>query len=234
MGQDLEALVSRLLDDPPQVHTIFDDQGRATDVGLWSTEADCYRFIAGRCAAGSRTFETGLGASTALFAQLGTDHVSIAFFPEEVERLQEYCRERTIAIDRISFHVGRSELILPGLDIGELDLVFVDGGHGFPLPIIDWFYAAGHLRKGGTLVLDDVNLPAVGMLTSFLDRDERWVKLARSEKWAAYERASEGWLGEDWWAQTAIFDEEPASEPRREGFVARARRAAGRFGRPQQ
>ena len=29
-----------------------------------------------------------------------------------------------------------------------LDVVFVDGGHGFPVPMIDWFYGAGRLRRG--------------------------------------------------------------------------------------
>jgi hypothetical protein len=47
---------------------------------------------------------------------------------------------------------------------GELDLVFIDGSHGYPLPVIDWFYGAGLFRRGGVVVLDDVQLPQVESL----------------------------------------------------------------------
>ena len=227
MANDVEAIVSQVLADPPLVHSVFNEQGRETDnVMVWSTEAECYRLMGERCTEGSRTFETGLGASTALFAKLRTEHVCIAYRANEVERFREYCGARGMSADRISFHVGQSEFIVPGLDLADLDLVFIDGGHGFPTPIIDWFYAAGHLRKGGTLVLDDTPLPAVGILMSFLDRDARWVKLARTEKWAAYERASEGTLGEDWWAQKEFFGPAP---PLRTSFLSRVRRRLGRL-----
>ena len=45
-----------------------------------------------------------------------------------------------------------------------LDFVLIDGGHGFPTPMLDWFYGAGRLRRGGVAVFDDVQLPAVAML----------------------------------------------------------------------
>ena len=76
--------------------------------------------------------------------------------------------------------------------------------HGFPTPMIDWYYTAGRLRRGGLLVVDDVHLPAVAMLVGVLDRDDRWRPIRRTKKWVAYERAADGPLREDWYQQSFV------------------------------
>jgi hypothetical protein len=80
--------------------------------------------------------------------------------------------------------------------------VFVDGGHGFPASIIDWYYAAGRLRDGGVVVLDDIQLASVRLgLFEFLDADPRWEPVAKTWKWAGIVRRGSGPLAEDWDAQ---------------------------------
>src|SRR3546814_19856741 len=64
----------------------------------------------------------------------------------------------------------------------ERDRVLIDGSHAFPLPMVDCFYGASLLVAGGTLVVDDVNLPAVRVLKRFLDQDPRWVSLRSDER----------------------------------------------------
>ncbi len=82
-------------------------------------------------------------------------------------------------------------------DDHELDLVLIDGAHSFPIPVIDWFYGAGRLRRGGVVVFDDIDLPAVRiLLDSYLELDDRWVSIAGTSKWRAYRRVSEGALAE--------------------------------------
>jgi hypothetical protein len=39
------------------------------------------------------------------------------------------------------------------------------------------------------------------MLVDYLDADPRWHALTRTDKWAAFERMSEGSLAEDWFDQ---------------------------------
>jgi len=39
--------------------------------------------------------------------------------------------------------------------------VLIDGAHGFPYPILDWWYVAPHVKVGGHVLLDDAYLPAV-------------------------------------------------------------------------
>ena len=66
--------------------------------------------------------------------------------------------------------VEASEDVLPDLQLhAELDLIIVDGNHTFPAPMVDWFYMTRHLRTGGVLVVDDVELWTGAVLADFLD-----------------------------------------------------------------
>ena len=190
---DRLALIERVRADPPLVHE------REGVVGgyVWSTRRDCYEYMAERCWRGARTLETGLGMSTVLFAMWGCHHTCVVPSDEEVARCVAYLDER--AVERqVTFHVGRSENVLPALAPDPLDLVFIDGAHGFPMAIIDFFYAARRLVAGGSLVLDDLQLPSVRLgLVDFLDRDPNWSLECCTAKWAAWRRVSEDTLSED-------------------------------------
>ena len=42
---------------------------------------------------------------------------------------------------------------------------------------------------------------AVEITVAYLDADPRWQQVAGTEKWAAFERLTDGGLGEDWYDQ---------------------------------
>lgn len=196
------AVIDRVISDPPAVHEADPVSGLAPPHGVWSTDRDCYEFLAGRCGPGSRTLETGLGISTALFAAWRCEHTCVVPSDEERSRLLTYLSRRGIPADRLTVEVGLSERVLPALEPTGLDLVLIDGGHGFPTAIIDWFYAGGRLVEGGVLVLDDLLLRSVTAgLLDFLDADPRWARLAGTAKWAAWRRKSSGPLSEEWIGQ---------------------------------
>jgi hypothetical protein len=213
-------VVDAVLADPPAVHPMGDG------LGVWSTEESCYRFLAAMVAPGARTLETGCGTSTVLLAALGAHHVCVTPGPEERDRLVEHGATRGIDLARVRFEVAPSHEALPRLAAEGLvlDAVLVDGAHGFPLPILDWFYAGSMLRRGGVLVLDDLALPAVDALRRFVDRDPRWRPRAATRKWAAWERTTEGPLAEDWLGQ-------PFHLARRQRAAHLGRRIAGRAAR---
>lgn len=170
--------------------------------GPWPSAPELYAFLSRHVGPGARTLETGCGASTVLLAAWGAEHTCVTPSEEEVERCLAWCATHGIGTGAVRFTVGLSQDVLPGLGPDPLDLVLVDGAHGFPLPILDWFYAAGRLRGGGILVLDDVHLPHVAVpLLAVLDGDPRWTALDRGSTWAAYRREGEGPLGEEWTAQ---------------------------------
>lgn len=206
------AWVDRVIAVPPRVHST------SPDGTVWNTEASCYRFLAREVKRGSRTLETGAGMSTVLFAAWECDHLAVVPFASEADAVERYCDEQNIARQSLAFDIRPSEVALPTLAGGErLDLVFVDGCHGFPSPIIDWFYGAGLLRKGGVVVFDDVQLPQVNvLLETFVEPDPRWERVASTSKWRAFRRLSEGPLGEEWFDQPFF----PSPPP---GFMRRAR-----------
>jgi hypothetical protein len=183
---DRTSLIQRVLHDPPSVH------GTAA-TGVWSTSESAYGLMAEHCGPGNRTLETGLGVSTVLFAAWGTEHTCVVPDQSEVDSVREYMRRLDISDERVQFRVGSSDEVLPTLDASDLDLVLIDGSHAFPLPIIDWYYAAGGLRRGGVLVLDDTNMESVKLgLTPFLAKDPRWEQIRKTWKWRAYRRLSGG------------------------------------------
>ena len=189
--EDRIAAVGQVLADPPQVHPCAS--------GAWSTDPACYEYMATLAGPGARTLETGLGVSTVLFALWGSQHTCVVYSEAEVAACRRHMESRGISAGRITFHIGPSERVLPNLALDNLDLVFIDGCHGFPLAAIDWFYAASMLRADGVIVLDDAQLPQVRLgLFDFLNRDPRWARTRRRRKWAAYQRRESGTLAEEW------------------------------------
>lgn len=199
-----QAVVDAALADPPVVHYLtYQDLQAGTLTGVHRTEESCYRFLATICHPGSRTLETGAGISTVLFAAWGTQHRCVTPLQEEADAILDYCCRRGISTDGVIFDINPSVVVLPlaGQDEDLLDVVFIDGNHGFPHPMLDWYFAAGRLREGGVVVLDDIQLPSVRVLRHFLDLDVRWLLLERTSKWAAYRRASDWSFLEDWYSQ---------------------------------
>jgi predicted O-methyltransferase YrrM len=192
-------IVDMLLADPPEVHDV--DRSANPILGVWATAPECYRYLTAVCHEGSRTLETGSGLSTVLFAALRTQHTCITPSPAEEDRIRAYCSSRAIDLSRVNFVIQPSSVALPRLDRAPLDLVLIDGAHGFPVPIVDWFYAGALLRQSGVLVLDDVGLPAVALVRDFLDADQRWVRQQWAPTWGAWARIASGELSEDWWEQ---------------------------------
>jgi predicted O-methyltransferase YrrM len=137
-----------------------------------------------------------------LFAGWGAEHVCVVGSEQEATALSAYLTERGIVPARpLSFVLGPSQDRLIRLELPDgLDLMLIDGCHGFPMPVVDWFYGARWLKQGGVLVVDDIDLPGVKVLTDFLDRDPRWVRL-EPEGFGAYRRESEGDLAEEWTEQ---------------------------------
>ena len=161
-------LITMVVASPPRIHR----GGK----GVWSTEDSCYEFMAGQVRPGWRTLETGCGVSTVLFAGWGCHHLCVVPAPDQRDGIVKYCAENGMEQGTLAFDLRGSEWALPELPPDAVyDLVFIDGSHGFPIPIIDWFYGAAHLKQGGVVVLDDRQLPQVNLLVEwFLDRDPRW------------------------------------------------------------
>jgi hypothetical protein len=188
------AAVDMVLADLPQVHI-------GAPAGAFHANRSCYEWLARTCPPGTRTLETGLGASTVLFTLWGCHHTSVALGAGEVGRLADHLQARRIDSSRVHLLDGGSDAVLPTLGLDPLDLVLIDGCHAFPFPILDWYFACRRLVRSGHVVVDDLQLPAPAMLDRFLAADPRWAEAARDGRWVAYQREAEGDLREEWRAQ---------------------------------
>jgi predicted O-methyltransferase YrrM len=180
---DLEALLA----DPPSLH--IDAAGRPVP---FEADLRVLRLIAASVGEGSRTLETGGGLSTLVFVLTGCEHTCVVPFREEVQRIRAWCSRNAVADDRLTFATARSEDALPHLDPSPLDLVLIDGGHGFPTPFVDWWYAGRRLRPGGLLVIDDTHLWTGAVLRDFLDEQPGWTLVQRLPMRAAVFRREPG------------------------------------------
>lgn len=191
---DARRAIELIASDPPRVHD-------GAPSGVWAAASDCLEFFADTLTAGSRTLETGCGATTIVFAAAGTHHTAVFLDESEGLAVQSWCADHGVATDAVTFRPGSSSETLPKLEIGDLDLVMVDGCHGFPFPQLDWYYAASHLVDGGILVVDDTHLAAPYELRRYLEHDPRWERLRVGSQWVAFRRCGSGSLDEEWTSQ---------------------------------
>ena len=213
---DLEAI----LESRPVTHP--NEQGEQAPFQL---DPALLRLIDRRVDEGSRTLETGAGLSTLLFAAKGCPHTCVVPFHSEIERIRAWCEEAGVSLNGVTFHQRLSEEVLPTLEPEPLDLVLIDGGHGFPTPFIDWHYAGRRLKIGGTLIVDDIHLWTGRVLTDFLTESGRWRTVERVPmRAAAFERLSADDPLEDWVAQPYVARRSYVGGPR--GLVRRGVKAA--------
>ncbi len=142
----------------------------------WAIHEDVAKFLFDAVCPDHHTLETGIGLSTVIFAMRGSKHITVAPSAEEVERVKVFCGENGISTDRIEFVVDFSDAVLPKMMLPELDLVLIDGGHGFPVPYIDWRYTAPRLRVGGRVIVDDCQLETGAVLRDFLRLEPAWTE----------------------------------------------------------
>lgn len=123
---------------------------------------------------GDHTLETGSGHSTIAFALAGARHDCVVPDADEVAAIRRYCETHDVSLENVTFHVERSELVLPALDLEPLDVVLIDGSHSFPQVFIDWFYVADAMKAGATLVVDDIHVWTGRVLCDFLAAEPGW------------------------------------------------------------
>lgn len=143
---------------------------------------------------GMRTLETGSGASTVVFAARGAHHTAVSPAAEEHQRIAEYCRENGIATDHVTFVDESSHTALERID-GEFDTYLIDGAHGFPYPVLDWYLVQARIKVGGAVLVDDAYIPAVNALVANMRQMSGW----------RYEGAPGG--------RTAVFRKVSADDP---------------------
>ncbi len=143
-----------------------------------------------------RILETGAGNSTIFFCLQEPIKLTTIAHPNDsvIDRIREYCSKNDIDLSCLEYHSQISELMLPQLildkEFGEVDVILIDGGHGWPTVFVDFFYCNYILKQNGLLLIDDIQLYSVKELVRFLNELPDWQVLAKMDKLWIFEKLS--------------------------------------------
>ena len=131
-----------------------------------------------------RTLETGMafGMSTLFICQALEDnaagcHSAIDPFQEsEFKSIGVLNVERAQLAHRFQLHQAPSDAVLPRLcaEGQRLDFAFIDGWHLFDFTLVDFYYIDKLLPVGGHVAFDDLWMPAVRKVISFVLRNKSY------------------------------------------------------------
>ena len=128
------------------------------------------------------------------------------------------------------FVLGRSDGVLPTIweELGDLDFVFIDGARRFPLPVMDFHYTEVHIKVGGVLGVDHVDMPSVRVLYDFLRGEVEWQLIAEVDSTPFFRRLRPTQIVSDLQGQemnSGFLGAMNAKKPRgRSFFLSRLRR----------
>jgi len=150
-----------------------------------------------------RSVETGAGKSTLLLSHLSERHT--VFAVNAGESLSRTRDNGLLRKDSVEFIEGPTQLTLMAHEFTEpLQLVFIDGPHGFPFPNMEYWKLYPHLEPGGLLVLDDIHIPTIRQMFDFLVEDDMFTLLETVGKTAFFERTNAPTFSpveDGWWLQ---------------------------------
>jgi hypothetical protein len=85
-----------------------------------------------------------------------------------------------------------------------IDFFLIDGGHGFPVPQIDWYYGSKVLKIGGVIAIDDIHTWTGKILVDVLKRDASWTQLDTIDFKTAFFRLDKPFVYQEWGVQPFV------------------------------
>lgn len=148
--------------------------------------------------------ETGCGGSTILFSHISQYHTAFAI--EGTDRTITGLRQHSdFRHEHVVFIEGESKRTLPAQTFDSpLDLVLLDGPHAYPLPQVEFAYLFPHVRAGGWIALDDIQIPSVYQLFEFMRRETCLVLEEVAVRTAFFRKTHEPKWGPDGWQHQGI------------------------------
>jgi hypothetical protein len=143
--------------------------------------------------------ETGCGGSTIVLSHISKHHTAFAIEGADrtITGLTQYSDFRP---DSVVFVEGETKRTLPLYSFeNRLDLALLDGPHAYPLPQIELAYLFPHIRMGGWVALDDIQIPSVHELVRFMRMESSMVLEEVAVRTAFFRKIRECNLGPDGW-----------------------------------
>ena len=154
-----------------------------------------------------RSVETGCGKSTLLLSWLSEAHAVFTLAGYGDLPCRSYHNVRSSPLlrsDAVEFVLGPTQQTLGREALYPIQLALIDGPHGFPFPMLEYYAIYPALQPGGLLIIDDVHIPTVAWLRDFLAEDRMFELVEQVGQTAFFRRTSAPTfnpLGDDWWLQ---------------------------------
>jgi hypothetical protein len=144
--------------------------------------------------------ETGCGGSTIVLSHASEHHIAFAIEGND-RTITELRSQSDIRKEAVTFVEGETKDTVPGYRFeAQMDLVLLDGPHAYPLPQIEFAYLFPHIKLGGWLVVDDIQIPSVYELFRFLKLEPSVALEEVAVRTAFFRRIKVVESGPDGWA----------------------------------
>lgn len=123
------------------------------------------------------SLETGCGKSTIYFSNYSKRHLAFCLDDREFAASSVTYFENCPASrrERVEFVFGPTQRTLPKHTFdAPVDVVFIDGPHGYPFPDLEYYFIYPHLKKGGFLMIDDIQIPSIARMADILAEDRMY------------------------------------------------------------
>jgi predicted O-methyltransferase YrrM len=148
--------------------------------------------------------ETGSGASTLLFSQLSAQHTVFAL-DAGTNSIRAIQSSPLLRSDVVTFVEGPTQQTLPRHVFPHpLQLVLIDGPHGYPFPDLEYYYLYPLLDRDALLIVDDIHIPTITNMFDFIRTDAMFELQEVVETTAFFRRTSAptfSTVGDGWWLQ---------------------------------
>jgi hypothetical protein len=148
--------------------------------------------------------ETGSGKTTLLFSHISQDHKVFAV-DDGTDSISFVRSSPIFNPETVGYIEGATQLTLPRYEFKhKLQLVLLDGPHGYPFPDMEYWYFYPHIEEDGLLIVDDIQIPTIYNLYNFLREDEMFELVDVVATTAFFRRTDAPMFelyGDGWWLQ---------------------------------
>lgn len=148
--------------------------------------------------------ETGSGKSTLLFSHLSPSHH--VFAVDEGRSISQVRQSPLFRSENVTYIEGPTQVTLPRHSFPRpLQMVLIDGPHGYPFPDLEYFYFYPVMEPGGLLVIDDLHIPTIGRMFDIIRADDMFeLREVVGDQLAVFRRTHAPLVdphSDSWWLQ---------------------------------
>ncbi len=148
--------------------------------------------------------ETGSGKTTLLFSHASTNHKTFALDSGNGS-ISNVKASPIFNAEHVTFVEGPTQITMPAFDFDQpIDVALIDGPHGYPFPDLEYYHLYHHIREGGLLLLDDIQIPTIKNIHRTLEADDMWDLLEVVDNLSFFRRTAHEGVSpteDGWWKQ---------------------------------